>query len=119
MDDIAVTCECVVKPLNNLRPHKAAGPDDTTLMLHREAEEDIAPEITLFLKGSLNQGNTPSTWHKALVLILRKRSKSDGSNYRPISLTSVLCKLCERIIHSTILTHRANHKMLSDAQHGF
>ena len=38
---------------------------------------------------------------------------------RPISLTSVLCKLCEHILHSTILTHLANHKILSDAQHGF
>ena len=48
-----------------------------------------------------------------------KGSKSDASNYRPISLTSVLCKLCEHIFHSKILTHLANHKIPSDAQHGF
>ena len=34
-------------------------------------------------------------------------------------MTSVLCKLCEHILHSTILTDLANHKILSDAQHGF
>ena len=69
---------------------------------------------------SLNHGNTPSTWRKALVVpIFKKGSKSDASNYRPISLTSVLCKLCEHILHSTILTHLANHKILYDAQHGF
>ena len=60
------------------------------------------------------------TWRKALVIpIFMKGSKSDASNYRPISLTSVLCKLCEHILHPTILTHLANHKILSDAQHGF
>ena len=53
------------------------------------------------------------------VSILKKGSKCDASNYRPISLTSVLCKLCEHILHSTVLTHIASHKILSDEPHGF
>ena len=120
MEDITVSCKGVVKLLKNLKPHKAAGPDDIPLMLLREAADEIAPAITLLFHASLNQGNTPSTWRKALVVqIFKKGSKSDASNYRPISLTSVLCKLCEHILHSTIITHLANHKILSDAQHGF
>ena len=89
------------------------------LMLLREAADEIAPAITLLFQASLNQGNTPSTWRKALVPIVKKGSKSDASHYQPISLTSVLCKLCEHILHSTIITHLANHKILSDAHHGF
>ena len=120
MEDITVSCEGVVKLLKNLTPHKADGPDDILLMLLKEAADEIAPAITLLFQASLNQGNTPSTWRKALVVpIFKKGSKSDASNYRPISPTSVLCKLCEHIFHSTILTHLANHKILSDAQHGF
>ena len=120
MEDITVSCKGVVKLLKNLKPHKAAGPDDIPLMLLREAADEIAPAITLLFQASLNQGNTPSTWRKALVVpIFKKCSKSDASNYRPISLTSVLCKLCEHILHSTIITHLANHKILSDAQHVF
>ena len=102
MEDITVSCECVVKPLKNLKPHKAAGPDDIPLMLPKDAADEIAPAITLLFQASLNQGNTHSTWRKALVVpIFRKGSKSDASNYRPISLTSVLCKLCEHNIHSS------------------
>ena len=120
IEDITVYCEGVVKPLKNLKPHKADGPDDIPLMLLMEAADEIAPEITLLFHASLNQGNTPSTWRKALVVpIIKKGSKSDASNYRPISFTSVLCKLCEHILHSNMLTHLANHKILSDAQHGF
>ena len=120
MEDITLSCKGVVKPLKNLKPHKAAGPDDIPLMLPKEAADKIAPAITLLFQASLNQGNTSSTWRKALVVpISKKGSKSDASNNRPISLTSVLCKLCEHILHSTILTHLANHKILSDAQHGF
>ena len=120
MEDITVSCKGVVKLLKNLKPHKAAGPDDIPLMLLKEAADEIAPAITLLFQASLNQGNTPSTWRKALVVpIFKKGSKSDAGNYRPNSLTSVLCKLCEHILHSTILTHLANHKILSDTQHGF
>ena len=120
MEDLTVSCEGVVKILKNLKPHKAAGHDDIPLMLLREAADKIAPAITLLFQASLNQGNTPSTWCKALVVpIFKKGSKSDAGNYRPNSLTSVLCKLCEHILPSTIITHLASHKILSDTQHGF
>ena len=120
MEDITVSCEGVVKQLKNLKPHKAAGPDDIPLILHKEAADEIAAAITLLFQASLNQGSTPLTWCKALVVpIYKKGSKSDASNHQPISITSVLFKLCEHNLHSTILTHLANHKILSDAQHGF
>ena len=66
MEDIAVSCEGVVKQLNNLKPHKASGPDDIPLMPPKEAADEIAPAITLLFQASLNHGNTPSTWRKAL-----------------------------------------------------
>ena len=120
MDDITVSSKGVVEQLKNLKPHKAAGPEDIPLMLHKKAADEIVPAITLLFQASLNQGNTPSTWRQELVVpIFEKGSKSDASNNRPISLTSVLCILCEHILHSTILTHPPNHKILSDAQHGF
>ena len=81
MEDITVSCKGVVKLLKNLKPHKAAGPDDIPLMLLREAADEIAPAITLLFQASLKQGNTPLTWRKALVPIIRKGSKSDASKY--------------------------------------
>ena len=48
-----------------------------------------------------------------------KGSHSDPANYRPISLTSVLCKLCEHIIHCAVIQHLTDNNILSDAQHGF
>ena len=74
MEDITVSCKGVVKPLKNLIPHKAVGPDDIPLMLHIEAADEIAPAITLLFQASINQGNTTSTWRKALVPIFRKGS---------------------------------------------
>ena len=68
MEDINVSCEGVVKPLKNLKPHKAAGPDDIPLMLLKEAADEIALAITLLFQASINHGNTPSTWGKAIVV---------------------------------------------------
>ena len=95
MEDITVSRKGVVRQLKNLKPHKADETHYINLMLLKQAADEIAPAITQLFQASLNQGNTPSTWRNALVVpIFRKRSKSDASNYRPISLTSVLCKVC-------------------------
>ena len=42
-----------------------------------------------------------------------------GANYRPVSLTSVLCKLLEHIITKNIMCHLEDNKLLVDSQHGF
>ena len=120
MKDITVSCEGVVKLLKNLNPHKTAEPDDILLMLLKEAADEVAPAITLHFQASLNRGTLLRHGVRHLSYIfLMKGSKSDACNYRPISLTSILCKLCEHILHSAILAHLANLNILSDAQHGF
>jgi len=44
---------------------------------------------------------------------------SDPANYRPISLTSVFCKLLERVINRQMIQYLQRHKLLSGQQHGF
>ena len=48
-----------------------------------------------------------------------KSSKDDVINYRPISLTSVICKLMESIIKQNITKHCLENNLISPAQHGF
>ena len=68
----------------------------------------------------LQQGNIPDDWKKALVTpLFKKGNRNNPVNYRPISLTSVCCKLLERIIYSNIISHLNEHNILSDAQFGF
>ena len=47
------------------------------------------------------------------------RDRSSPSNYRPISLTSVLCKTLEHVIHSSVISHFERNNILTDCQHGF
>ena len=89
--------------------------------LLKESAEQIAPAVTLLFQASLHQGCIPSSWKKDIVVpIYKKGSKSSPANYRPISLTAILCKLCEHIdVHCAIIHHLINHKILSNSQHGF
>ena len=50
---------------------------------------------------------------------IQKGSKSDPKNYRPISLTSVVCKCMEHIIVSQIMKHLEKNNILTDSQFGF
>ena len=51
--------------------------------------------------------------------LFKKGGKSITSNYRPISLTSILCKVIEHIFASNLVTHLDSHQLLYDLQHGF
>ena len=115
-----MSCNGVSKLLRNLKPHKATGPDGIPARLLKETAIEIAPAVSLLFQTSLDQGNVLASWKTALVVpIFKKGNSSSAANYRPISLTSILCKLCEHIVHSTISRHLDRTGTLSDAQHGF
>ena len=62
----------------------------------------------------------PSDWKEALVVpIYKKGDKQQPANYRPVSLTSITCKVLEHIIDSSVMQHFDLHHVLNDAQHGF
>ena len=49
----------------------------------------------------------------------KKGNKNDAGNYRPISLTCILCKILESIIKENIMTFLNSGSKISDCQHGF
>ena len=62
----------------------------------------------ILFQASLDQGIVPDEWKLAIITPLFKKSdKSNVENYRPISLTSIACKLLEHIIYSTIMDYLA------------
>ena len=75
---------------------------------------------TLDQDETLDQGEIQPDWKEALVApIFKKGHKHQAANYRPVSLTSITCKLLEHIIHSSIMKHFEKQKILNDNQHGF
>ena len=54
-----------------------------------------------------------------MTAIFKKGEKFKASNYRPVSLTSICCKIQEHVITSNVLKHLDEHNILTDCQHGF
>lgn len=121
MEVITVSLNGVIKLLKNLKPFTTSGPDAIPTRLLKETAEEVAPAVRLLFQATIQQGRLPSIWKKAhIVPIYKKGSRSTSANHRPISLTSVLCKMCKHIIHCSVIRHLTAQKyILSDAQHGF
>ncbi|XP_072182188.1 uncharacterized protein [Diadema setosum] len=110
----------VEKQLQQLNPSKASGPDEIPPKLLKLMAHEIAPVLSFLFQQSYNTGTIPSQWKQALVSPIHKSGeKNDPSNYRPISLTCIACKIMEHVILSHVSKHLASNKILTDTQHGF
>ena len=99
-------CVEAFKLLKNLKPGKAARPDRLKPLLLRELWEEVALIIKFIIDRSLQTGKLPADWVKANAMpVFKKRDKSLASNYRPISLTCIHCKVFEHILASNIVKH--------------
>ena len=120
LPEIDVAEEGVVKLLRQLKTAKAPGPDGVTNRILKELADPIAPILTLIFKSSLSSGKLPLDWKDAHVSpIFKKGEQYNPANYRPVSLTSVCCKVMEHIITSHIMTHLEKQNILCPEQHGF
>ena len=68
----------------------------------------------------MTTGKVPKAWKEANVTpIYKKGKKSEDSNYRPISLTSIPGKLMESLIKAKIVEHLELNELINQTQHGF
>ena len=122
MDDIIITIDGVKTLLDDLNVYKANGPDRISARMLKETSNQITEAMTLLFKASLTQSDASDTWREALISLLFKGGKEDRNkveNYRPISLTSISCKVVQYILHSNIMKHLENNNIVTDLQHGF
>ena len=65
---------------------------------------------------TMKHGFLPTDWKRALY---KKGSRKLAENYRPISLTSILCKMMESFVRDTVVTHLLEKRLLTRKQYGF
>ena len=120
MDDIVVGVEEVLKVLSNLDPSSALGPDGIhNTLLKRCAQSLVAPLVILISK-SLTTTVIPMQWKISQVVpIFKKGRKAEPLNYRPVHLSSCLCKVVERVIARYMMTYLEQNNLLRHEQFGF
>jgi len=110
----------VRKTIRKLKKESAAGPDEMGPRLLQELEDAAAKALTIIFRRSLESGVVPEDWRRANVTpIYKKGAKTDPGNYRPVSLTSVCCKMLETLLKTAIVAHLETNGLISPSQHGF
>ncbi|CAG2193300.1 Peflin,Programmed cell death protein 6,Sorcin [Mytilus edulis] len=120
LTELKINKDMIMKHLKKLKIDKSPGPDKLHPRLLRETMESIAEPLSLIFNQSLNEKTVPKEWKNALVsAIFKKGNKSQAKNYRPVSLTSVVCKILEKIIREHIIKHMKLNRLFSNKQYGF
>ena len=118
--NIHVTVQMVLEILKNLKDDKSCGPDEMHPRMLKELADDLAAPLATLFNMSIQDGVLPEEWKTAFVSpIFKKGARNLAVNYRPISLTCILCKVLENIVRKTIMEHLTSHNLLSNKQHGF
>ena len=106
--------------IDKLNNNKTPGPDELYPRELKELKDVIRHPLKQILNESLKTGVVPNDFKIANVTpIFKKGDKNLSSNYRPISLTSVVGKLLESILKVKITNHLNKYNLISDNQHGF
>jgi hypothetical protein len=101
---VNITQAQIKKVLDNLQPYKSPGIDNINPKLLKELSAEIAKPLEIIFNRSIQERKVPFDWKNARIsATFKKGDKALAGNYRPVSLTSVVCKVLERLVRDHII----------------
>ncbi|KAK3772626.1 hypothetical protein RRG08_006757 [Elysia crispata] len=107
--------------LKTLKDKKSPGPDKITNEMLKHMGAKAKSKLIGLYSNSWKEGIVPQKWREAVMVPIYKKGKerSKTTSYRPISLTSCVGKLMERLINSRLVWHLEKRNILIPKQAGF
>ena len=110
----------IEKVIMRLKNKDSKGYDGLSNRMLKTIYSSILPALYIIFNKSLADGEFPHDMKMAIVKPLYKaKSRSDISNYRPISLLPVISKVLERLVHIRLMKFLERNKLLYEGQYGF
>ena len=131
MPDFNVNCEnhlssfscdvrTMIKIVKKLKLSSAQGPDNIPALFLKNIIANIASPLNIVYNKCLSEGFVPNEWKIAHVVpIYKKGNPQSPSNYRPVSLTPILCKVLERVVRKEMVSYLFDNNIIPKNQHGF
>ena len=120
LDDIDITNEKVEALITALDEGKATGPDGVHPKVLKECKRELVEPLTRLFRRSLDTGCVPESWRRAEIApIFKSGKRSDKTKYRPVSVTSHVSKIAERLLRDEMVEHLERNQLISVSQHGF
>ena len=120
MQGITIVKSDIEEVINKLDENKAMGPDGVSGRMLKECKKQLLDPILNLIRTSITTGQVPVEWKRAdVVPIYKSGCRMETLNYRPVSLTSIMCKICEEVIKSKWSEFLENERILNEKQFGF
>jgi len=119
-DPFTTDIKTIRRRIKAIRKNKSVGPDRVSGEILKLGGESTIPYLSRLLDVIMNNGTLPGDWKRATVIPIHKGGdRSLVTNYRPVSLTSVVCKQMENVIASYLRQVWDKNDWLYEGQHGF
>ena len=117
---------CIIKVedydeiLNKTRK-SSPGPDKISYNILKRLPKCVKAYICLLITSSINNSYEPTTWKESQVKMLPKpnKNKKDAENYRPISLTNCIAKICETAVKNIVLAQCEKNNVFGEMQSAY
>ena len=98
INEVVSSEDRVKKTLLNLNPYKSPGAGNFYPKILKELLVSLSVPLSILYTESFKQQKLLQDWKYSITPLYKKHEKCLGSNYRPIRLTSIICKIMESII---------------------
>ena len=121
LHNISITPKMVKKGIKNLDSSKASGPDCIPVVVLKNCEPELSYILAKLFNKCLKESCFPDCWKVSSVVLVFKNvgEKSTPKNYCPVSLLSVVSRVCEKLVNNRIVDHLEKCGLFSDFQYGF
>ena len=120
INDIEFTQDDIISAISEINENSACGEQDIPAIVLRKCKDILSYPILCMWKESMQTGIIPEKYkYQCITPIHKKDSKAIPANYRPISLTSHVIKIFERVIRDKIVKYLEDNHLLFCNQHGF
>jgi len=115
LDTVVFTETDIILAISKLKlTSLSCGPDNLPPVLFKKVKHCLAKPLSLLFNQLLSVAAVPVQWKQARnTPVFKKGTTGDVSNYRPISLTCVVCTIMERVIAEHIYSHLTSNNLIS------
>ena len=119
-EDYILTDADLLNAISELNESSAPGPDNVPAVLMKKCAISLLTLLKLMWQSSFESGIVPKFYKFSYVAPLYKKGdRACPSNYRPISLTSHIIIIYERLLRKKIVQFLESNNILYHNQHGF
>ena len=117
---IEVTEDDLLFEMRRLEVRKAMGPDEVSAWVLKECADQLVKPVKNIIQESLYRGQVPVEWKRANIVPIHKGGSTDDPlSYRPLSLTCIICKICEKLIQKKWINLLEGRMIITTRQFGF